>query len=54
MHYVNKSEDGSKYEVAHSGVMALTDPQGRFTAVFTPPHDSANMAQDLTKIINGR
>lgn len=52
MHYINKSEDGSKYEVAHSGAMTLIDPQGRFTAVFVPPLDAANIAHDLTMIIN--
>ncbi len=52
MHYISKSEDGSKYEVAHSGAMTLTDPQGRFIAVFVPPLDAANIAHDLSEIIS--
>jgi protein SCO1 len=54
MHYISKSADGSRYDVAHSGVLTLIDPQGRFTGIFSPPHDSAAIAHDLTKIINGK
>jgi protein SCO1 len=53
MHYISKSKDGSRYEVAHSGVITLTNPQAEFTAVFAGPHDSALIAHDLTAIING-
>ncbi len=51
MHDISKSADGSRYDVAHSGILTLIDPQGRFTGVFSPPHDSASIAHDLNKII---
>lgn len=53
MHYISKSADGARYDVAHSGILTLIDPQGRYTGVFSPPHDSANIAHDLTTIIIG-
>lgn len=53
MHYITKSSDGSRYEVAHSGALTLIDPQGRFIGIFNTPHDSAKIAHDLTAIING-
>jgi protein SCO1 len=54
MHYISKSGDGSKYEVSHSGILTLIDPQGRFTGVFSPPLHSDAIAQDLTIIINAK
>jgi len=52
LHYITKSADGSKYEVAHSGALILIDPAGRFIGVFSTPHDSAKIAHDLSAIIN--
>lgn len=54
MHYISKSADGSKYDVAHSGILTLIDPQGRFTGVFSPPHESADIAHDLITIIKAK
>lgn len=52
LHYINKTSDG-KIEVAHSGTLTLIDPEGRFTAIFSSPHDSDRIAQDLSLLING-
>lgn len=53
LHYIDKRKDQDNYEVAHSGVLTLIDPQGRYTAVFNSPHDSASIAHDLSAIITG-
>lgn len=50
-HTIEKSEDGSRYEVAHSGVLTLIDPQGRFSALFSTPHDGTRIAHDLNELI---
>lgn len=52
LHYINKTSDG-KIEVAHSGALTLIDPEGRFAGVFSTPHDSTNIAHDLSLLING-
>jgi protein SCO1/2 len=38
------------YVVDHSAAMVLVDPQGRYRALFSPPHDAAIMAQDILAI----
>lgn len=53
LHYITKSDDGSTYEVAHSGVLTLINPEGRYTAVFNTPHDPGKIAADLTTLIQG-
>jgi protein SCO1/2 len=53
LHYIDKSKDPVNYLVAHSGVLTLIDPEGRYSAVFSSPHDSAGIAHDLTAIITG-
>ena len=50
LHYIEKSDDGSNYEVAHSGALALLNPQGQYAAVFSSPHDSKKIAHDLTQL----
>ena len=52
LHYINKTSD-SKIEVAHSGALTLIDPEGRLAGIFSSPHDSANIAHDLSLLING-
>jgi protein SCO1/2 len=52
MHFIDKSADGSFYNVTHSGAIILVDPQGRYSGVFSAPHESAKLAHDLTGIIN--
>jgi len=52
LHTIDKEEDTETYDVSHSGALALIDPQGRYTGVFSPPHDSNKLAHDLSGIIN--
>lgn len=53
LHYISKTADEENYEVAHSGSLILINPQGKFTGVFSSPHDSNKIARDLTRIIQG-
>jgi protein SCO1/2 len=52
LHTIDKSPDSETYDVSHSGALVLIDPQGRYTGVFSPPHDSHKLAHDLSGIIN--
>ncbi|MBC8212314.1 MAG: SCO family protein [Gammaproteobacteria bacterium] len=52
LHTIDKSADAETYDVSHSGTFILIDPQGRYTGVFSPPHDSAKLAHDVSGIIN--
>jgi protein SCO1/2 len=53
LHYISKTGATDNYEVAHSGSLILTDTNGKFTGVFSSPHDSQKIAHDLTAIIKG-
>ena len=44
-----QSEDG--YLVSHSSNLALVDPEGRLAAVFTSPHEPAQLAADFSLIV---
>ena len=44
------SEDGA-YGVDHSAVVLVINPQGRLKALFTAPHDVANLVHDLPLIM---
>ena len=52
LHYIVKSSEGDVYEVAHSGSLILIDPEGRFSGVFSAPHEPEKIAHDLTALIN--
>ena len=43
--------DEGAYGVDHSTVVLLIDPQGRLKALFTAPHDVANLVHDLSLIM---
>jgi len=43
--------DDAAYGVDHSTVVLLIDPQGRLKALFTAPHDVANLVHDLPLIM---
>jgi protein SCO1/2 len=47
---VPEDRSGDNYLVSHSSNVVLLDPDGRFHAVFTPPHDPATLAADFTKV----
>jgi protein SCO1/2 len=38
------------YVMDHSASIILIDPQGRYRALFSPPHDPAIMAEDILTI----
>jgi protein SCO1/2 len=42
--------DGGGYTMDHTAALFLLDPQARFVAVFTPPHDARAIAADLRAI----
>jgi len=39
-----------EYVMDHSDAMVLSDPAGRYFALFSPPHDAAIMARDILAI----
>ncbi|MGD8514087.1 MAG: SCO family protein [Granulosicoccaceae bacterium] len=52
VYLVRKPESGSdSYDVDHSPNILLIDPEARFHAVFTPPHDPEQMLADYNRII---
>ncbi len=46
MHYIQKTK--MMYNVSHSGNMLVINPNGKYNAVFSPPHDAEQMALDIT------
>ncbi len=53
-HYITKSHDGSLYNVAHSGDIAVIDPDGKHIGMIQPPMDSKAIAHDLTQLLQTR
>ena len=45
-------EHQAVYDVSHSSVMILLNPEGKYAGLFSAPQDSALMASDLGKIID--
>jgi len=45
-------EHQAVYDVSHSSVMILLNPEVEFAGLFSAPHDSSAMASDLGKIID--
>lgn len=43
-------EDGAGYLMDHSASVILVDPEGRFHALFSAPHDPREIAEDFAKI----
>ncbi|MET0068282.1 MAG: SCO family protein [Candidatus Thiodiazotropha sp.] len=43
-----------KYVMDHSASLILLDPQGRYCALFSPPHEAGQMARDLQTILHSR
>jgi len=53
--YFEKSEsEEENYSVAHSAVVLLIDPDGRFHSLFGTPHKAENFVHDLPIIISAR
>jgi protein SCO1/2 len=50
-----KAADGNSalgYLVDHSATLLLVDPQGRYTAVFSAPHDAPGLAADIAALLD--
>lgn len=47
---VKTTDSAMDYVMDHSASIVLLDPQGRYRALFSPPHDAAIMAQDILAI----
>jgi len=43
-------DENGNYNVAHSAALFLIDPQGRYHAVFSPPHYPDRIAETLARI----
>ena len=53
-HYITQSLDGSLYNVAHSGDIAVIDPDGKHIGMIQSPMDSKAIAHDLTQLLQTR
>ena len=49
--FVPEGPGENGYVVSHSSNIALVDPEGRLAAVFTSPHEPAQLAADFTLIV---
>lgn len=49
---VISNQDGENYSIDHSGTIIMIDPQAKFYAVFSTPHDPKILAKDVSKIID--
>jgi protein SCO1/2 len=49
--FVPESQGDDSYLVSHSSNIVLLDPEGRFAAVFTPPHEPKQVAADFERIV---
>jgi protein SCO1/2 len=47
---VPEDRSGDNYLVSHSSNVVLLDPDGRFHAVFTPPHDPTTLLADFATV----
>ena len=47
-----KGNQANEYTIDHSGAILLIDPAGQLYAVFSTPHDAANIAKDFTMIVD--
>jgi len=49
---VETQQSAMDYVMDHSANLVLLDPQGRYYALFSPPHDADNMTADLLAIMH--
>ncbi len=49
--FEKSNDDDGDYSVSHSAVVIVVDPQSKFNALFSAPHDAANFAHDLPIIM---
>jgi protein SCO1/2 len=50
--YAKHPRSDGGYEMDHSAVIYVMDPQGRFTATFTPDTPASAMAERLQKLLS--
>lgn len=50
--YARVEGEGGDYTMDHTAAVFLLDPQARFVAVFTPPHDARAIAADVRAIVS--
>lgn len=51
VYYAKHPEAGGDYSMDHSSVIYVMDPEGRFTATFTPDSTPEQMAERLKKLV---
>jgi protein SCO1/2 len=51
VYYAKHPRSDGGYDMDHSALIYIMDPQGRFTATFTPDESSDSMATRLTKLL---
>lgn len=47
----SKASDNN-YQIDHSGTLYLVNPEAKLVAIFSPPHDEANIKQDYKNLVN--
>ena len=47
----NRVEGSDNYDVDHSGVIVLINPEVEYAGLFGAPHNARQMARDMTKIV---
>jgi protein SCO1 len=52
VYYAKHSRPDGGYDMDHSAVIYIMDPQGRFTATFTPDATADAMAERLQKLLS--
>ncbi|HTZ35176.1 MAG TPA: SCO family protein [Stellaceae bacterium] len=52
VYYAKHPTAGGGYDMDHSALIYIMDPQGRFTATFTPEDTSETMAKRLEKLLS--
>ena len=52
--HFQKQGSGDKYTMAHSPQFFLIDPQGKWTAMYTPPLARGKIAMDLSRVVSSR
>lgn len=50
IYFITKPKFDRPYQVDHSAAILLVDPDGKFHAVFTAPHDADRISRDLQSI----
>lgn len=52
IYFQKQAADGDNYLVDHSAAVLVIDPEGRFSALFSGPHNVENFVHDLPIIMN--